>query len=89
MSVHEITDIFSMKTTHILVLPRSKFAVRYIICCGLIIDSVIAFQVNFENEPRERYIQMLGYDKTKLAEKVHTTRTIIDNIIDYVTTIFI
>ncbi|XP_053393357.1 protein transport protein Sec31A-like isoform X1 [Mercenaria mercenaria] len=26
--------------------------------------------VNFEKEPRERYIQMLGYDKTELATKV-------------------
>ena len=29
-------------------------------------------QVNFEKEPRERYIQLLGYDKTDLAEKVCT-----------------
>lgn len=29
-----------------------------------------ALQVNFEKEPRERYIQLLGYDKTELAEKV-------------------
>lgn len=26
--------------------------------------------VNFEKEPRERYIQMLGYDKTELATKI-------------------
>ncbi|KAL4240586.1 Protein transport protein Sec31A [Mactra antiquata] len=26
--------------------------------------------VNFEKEPRERYIQLLGYDKTELAKKV-------------------
>lgn len=26
--------------------------------------------INFEKEPRERYIQMLGYDKTELAKKV-------------------
>jgi len=26
--------------------------------------------VNFEKEPREKYIQMLGYDKTELAKKV-------------------
>ena len=31
---------------------------------------MLAFQVNFEKEPRERYIQMLGYDKTELAKKV-------------------
>ncbi|XP_060599891.1 protein transport protein Sec31A-like [Ruditapes philippinarum] len=28
------------------------------------------FGVNFEKEPREKYIQMLGYDKTELATKV-------------------
>ncbi|KAL3876454.1 hypothetical protein ACJMK2_034299 [Sinanodonta woodiana] len=27
-------------------------------------------RVNFEKEPRERYIQLLGYDKTELAKKV-------------------
>ena len=31
---------------------------------------ICVLQVNFEKEPRERYIQLLGYDKTDLAEKV-------------------
>ena len=33
---------------------------------------ICVLQVNFEKEPRERYIQLLGYDKTDLAEKVGT-----------------
>lgn len=27
-------------------------------------------QINFGKDPRERYVQLLGYDKTELAKKV-------------------
>jgi hypothetical protein len=33
-------------------------------------------QGNFEKEPREQYIQLLGYDKTELAKKVRLKKNV-------------
>jgi hypothetical protein len=36
----------------------------------IINNDASSFQVNFEKEPRKRFLQLLGYDQTDFAQKV-------------------